>query len=88
MFYDFLWLAIKFLLFATPINYIKWHQSPTTSRLPQTTVPCFGIFVVEGGLHMLQQLWDSFVLLIPVFFLLLMIFGAGFFIGRVSKKDS
>ena len=37
---------------------------------------------------MLQQMWDSFVLLIPVFFLLLMIFGAGFFIGRVSKKDS
>lgn len=37
---------------------------------------------------MLQQLWDSFVLLIPVFFLLIMIFGAGFFIGRVSKKDS
>ena len=37
---------------------------------------------------MLQQLWDSFVLLIPVFFLLLMIFGAGFFIGRVSKKDT
>ena len=37
---------------------------------------------------MLQQLWDSFVLLIPVFFLLLMIFGAGFYVGRVSKKDS
>ena len=37
---------------------------------------------------MLQQLWDSFVLLIPVFFLLIMIFGAGFFIGRVTKKDS
>ena len=37
---------------------------------------------------MLQQVWDSFVLLIPVFFLLLMIFGAGFFIGRVSKKDT
>ena len=37
---------------------------------------------------MLQQLWDSFVLLIPVFFLLLMIFGAGFFIGRVTKKES
>ena len=37
---------------------------------------------------MLQQLWDSFVLLIPVFFLLLIIFGAGVYIGRVSKKDS
>jgi len=37
---------------------------------------------------MLQQLWDSFVMLIPVFFLLTMIFGAGFYIGRVSKKDS
>lgn len=37
---------------------------------------------------MLQQVWDSFVLLIPVFFLLLIIFGAGFYIGRVSKKDS
>ena len=37
---------------------------------------------------MFQQVWDSFVLLIPVFFLLLMIFGAGFYIGRVSKKDT
>jgi len=37
---------------------------------------------------MLQQLWDNFIMLIPVFFLLTMIFGAGFYIGRVSKKDS
>lgn len=36
---------------------------------------------------MLQQLWDSFVMLIPVFFLLTMIFGAGVFIGRVSKRE-
>ncbi len=36
---------------------------------------------------MLQQLFDSIVLLIPVFFLLTMIFGAGFYIGRVSKKE-
>jgi hypothetical protein len=39
-------------------------------------------------ISMLQQLWDSFVMLIPVFFLLTMIFGAGFFIGRASKKES
>ena len=37
---------------------------------------------------MLQQLFDTFVMLIPVFVLLSMIFGAGFYIGRVSKKDS
>jgi hypothetical protein len=37
---------------------------------------------------MLQQIFDTFVMLIPVFFLLTMIFGAGFYIGRVSKKDS
>ena len=37
---------------------------------------------------MLQQIWDTFVILIPVFVLLTMIFGAGFYIGRVSKKDS
>ncbi len=37
---------------------------------------------------MLQQLFDTFVMLIPVFVLLTMIFGAGFYIGRVSKKDS
>ena len=37
---------------------------------------------------MLQQIWDTFVILIPVFILLTMIFGAGFYIGRVSKKDS
>ena len=36
---------------------------------------------------MLQQLWDTFVILIPVFFLLTMIFGAGFYIGRVSKES-
>lgn len=36
---------------------------------------------------MLQQVWDSFVLLIPVFVLLTMIFGAGFYIGRVSKRE-
>ena len=36
---------------------------------------------------MLQQLWDSFVLLIPVFILLTLIFGAGVYIGRVSKRE-
>ena len=36
---------------------------------------------------MLQQLWDTFIILIPVFFLLTMIFGAGFYIGRVSKRE-
>jgi len=36
---------------------------------------------------MLQTVWDSFVMLIPVFFLLTMLFGAGFYIGRVTKKQ-
>ena len=36
---------------------------------------------------MLQQIFDTFVMLIPVFILLTMIFGAGFYIGRVSKKE-
>jgi len=36
---------------------------------------------------MLQQLWDTFVVMIPVFVLLTMIFGAGFYIGRVSKRE-
>lgn len=36
---------------------------------------------------MLQQLWDSIVLLIPVFFLLTIVFGAGVYIGRVSKRE-
>lgn len=36
---------------------------------------------------MFQQLWDSFLMLIPVFLLLTMIFGAGFYIGRVTKKE-
>ena len=36
---------------------------------------------------MLEELWNSFIMLIPVFFLLTMIFGAGFYIGRVSKKS-
>ena len=36
---------------------------------------------------MLQQLWDSLIMLIPVFVILTMFFGAGFYIGRVSKKQ-
>jgi len=36
---------------------------------------------------MFQNLWDTFVMLIPVFLLLTMIFGAGFYIGRVSKRE-
>ena len=36
---------------------------------------------------MLQELWNSFIMLIPVFILLTMIFGAGFYIGRVSKRE-
>jgi len=43
---------------------------------------------VSKGVSMIQQIWDSFIMLIPVFILLTMIFGAGFYIGRVSKKDS
>ncbi len=35
----------------------------------------------------MQQLWDTFVMMIPVFILLTMIFGAGFYIGRVSRKE-
>ena len=36
---------------------------------------------------MIQQIWDSFIMLIPVFFLLTLIFGAGVYVGRVSKKE-
>jgi hypothetical protein len=36
---------------------------------------------------MLQQVLDTFVMMIPVFLLLMMIFGAGFYIGRVSKRE-
>lgn len=36
---------------------------------------------------MLTQIWDTFIMLIPVFILLTMIFGAGFYIGRVSKRE-
>jgi hypothetical protein len=59
------------------------HLSITTTR----KLPKFRRFVTGGGQKMLQQLWDSFIMLIPVFFLLTMIFGAGFYIGRVSKKE-
>ena len=45
------------------------------------------VVAAQRGEPMLQQLWDSFVLLIPVFFLLTLIFGAGFYIGRVSKRE-
>jgi len=36
---------------------------------------------------MLEELWNSFVILIPVFCLLTLIFAAGFYIGRVSKRE-
>jgi len=36
---------------------------------------------------MFQQLWETFVMMIPVFLLLTMIFAAGFYIGRVSKRE-
>ncbi len=36
---------------------------------------------------MVQQIWDTFVMMIPVFLLLMMIFGAGFYIGRISKRE-
>jgi hypothetical protein len=66
------------LPFAIAINYINLITPQLTSRHLSD----------NGGLQMLQQLWDSFIMLIPVFFLLTMIFGAGFYIGRVSKRDS
>jgi hypothetical protein len=36
---------------------------------------------------MFEQLWGTLVLLVPVFLLLAMMFGAGFVIGRVTKKE-
>ena len=36
---------------------------------------------------MLQEIFDTIVLLLPVFLLLAMMFGAGFLIGRVSKEQ-
>ena len=36
---------------------------------------------------MVSELWNTFVMLIPVFFLLTLIFGAGFVIGRISKRE-
>lgn len=35
---------------------------------------------------MLQELLQTIVMLVPVFLLLAMMFGAGFAIGRISKK--
>jgi flagellar biogenesis protein FliO len=34
---------------------------------------------------MIGELWNTFVLLIPVFFLLTLIFGAGFIVGRLTS---
>jgi hypothetical protein len=36
---------------------------------------------------MFEYLWGTFVLLLPVFLLLAMTFGAGFVVGRVSKRE-
>ena len=66
-------------------------QKPSLSVLPvcysNSTAPSLTVVAAQRGEPMLQQLWDSFVLLIPVFFLLTLIFGAGFYIGRVSKRE-
>jgi hypothetical protein len=35
----------------------------------------------------MDQIWGTFVTLIPVFFLLTIVFGAGIYIGRVSKRE-
>ena len=37
---------------------------------------------------MLREVWDAFVMLIPVFILLSLIFSAGFVIGRISKREN
>jgi hypothetical protein len=36
---------------------------------------------------MARELWGTFVQLIPVFFLLTLMFAAGFAIGRISKRE-
>jgi len=36
---------------------------------------------------MLREIFNSFVLLIPVFILLMLTFGAGFAIGRISRRE-
>jgi len=41
----------------------------------------------KGGREMLRELFETLIQLLPVFALLGMMFGAGFFIGRVSKKS-
>ena len=35
----------------------------------------------------MRELWGLFVQLIPVFFLLTLMFAAGFVIGRISKRE-
>ncbi len=36
---------------------------------------------------MVRELWDLFVLLLPVFSLLTLMFVSGFVIGRISKRE-
>lgn len=45
-----------------------------------------GNLSVLKEVEMFEQLWGQLVLLIPVFLLLALMFGAGFVIGRVTKK--
>jgi len=61
------------------------YLTPQQKLKPQrvTTDPC----VAKEEMAMLEQLFGTFVMLLPVFFLLLLIFGAGFYIGRVSKRE-
>ena len=55
--------------------------APTSSLVPTTGL------VRRRCKQMLTQVWETFIMLLPVFFLLTMIFGAGFYIGRVSKRE-
>ena len=58
-----------------PLNYFHHAPSPHVNLTTEAT-------------QMLEELWQSFVVMIPIFILLTMIFGAGFYIGRVTKKDT
>jgi hypothetical protein len=36
---------------------------------------------------MLEEVWQSFIIMIPVFILLTLIFAAGFVVGRITKRE-
>ncbi len=70
----------NFLALSKPFG-LDWYAVPRTPHSPYQPN-----LRKEKG-QMLGELWNSIVLLVPLFLLFTLTFGAGFVIGRITKVD-